>query len=99
MNLVASFVELLQPVTPVFPAPTALRRYSLIVLRFAANGHRHYRAPNRPWYRSKSGASFADMLSTLRCESVRERVLSRGRHGQGSRNIMKTLTNAVQLVA
>ncbi len=99
MNLVPSFVEHLQPVTPVFTAPTALRLYSLIVLWFAADGHRHYRAPNRPWYRSKSGALFADMLSTLCCENVREQVLSRGRHGQGSRNIMKTLINAVQLAA
>ena len=80
-------------------APTAMLLYSLIVLWFAAEGHRHYRAPNRPWYRSKSGASFADMLSTLRCESVREQVLSLGLHGQDSRNIMKTLLNAVQQVA
>ena len=80
-------------------APTALLLYSLIVLWFAAEGHHHYRPPNRPWYRSKSGASFADMLSTLRCESVREQVLSLGLHGQDSRNIMKTLLNAVQQVA
>ena len=80
-------------------APTAMRLYSLIVLWFAAEGHRHYRPPNRPWYRSKSGASFADRLSTLRCESVREQVLSLGLHGQDSRNIMKTLLNAVQQVA
>ena len=76
-----------------------MRLYSLIVLWFAAEGHRHYRPPNRPWYRNKSGASFADMLSTLRCESVREQVLSLGLRGQDSGNIMKTLLNAVQQVA
>ena len=80
-------------------APTAMWLYSLIVLWFAAEGHRHYRAPNRPWYRSKSCASFADMLNTLRCESVREQVLSLGLKGRGSKNIMKTLFNAVQQAA
>ncbi len=80
-------------------APTEMLLYSLIVLWFASRGHRHYRAPHRPWYRSKSRASFADMLTTLRCESVRERVLSLGLQGRGSRNIMKTLFNAVQQAA
>ena len=80
-------------------APTAMWLYSLIVLWFAAEGHRHYRAPNRPWYRSKSCASFADMLNTLRCESVREQVLSLGLKGRGSKNIMKILFNAVQQAA
>jgi hypothetical protein len=80
-------------------APTAMLLYSLVVLWFAAEGHRHYRAPNRPWYRSKSCASFADMLNTLRCESVRQQVLSLDLHGRGSRNIIKTLFNAVQQAA
>jgi hypothetical protein len=53
-------------------APTAMLLYSLVVLWFAAESHRHYRALNRPWYRGKPCASFADMLNTLRCESVRQ---------------------------
>ena len=48
---------------------------------------------------SATGAALRDMLNTLRCESVREQVLSLGLHGQGSRNIMKTLFNAVQQAA
>lgn len=80
-------------------APTAMLLYSLIMLWFAAEGHRHYRAPKRPWYRSKCCASFADMLNTLRCESVRQQVLSLGLQGRGSRNVMKTLFNAVQQAA
>ena len=80
-------------------APTAMLLYSLIVLWFAAEGHRHYQAPNRPWYRSKSCASFADMLNTLRCESVREQVSSLGLQGRGSKNVMRTLLNAVQQAA
>jgi hypothetical protein len=80
-------------------APTAMLLYSLIVLWFASIGHRHYRVPLRPWYRSKCCASFADMLNTLRCESVRRRVLSMGLHGRGSRNVLKTLFHAVQQAA
>jgi hypothetical protein len=80
-------------------APTAMLLYSLIVLWFAAEGHRHYRAPNRPWYRSKSSASFVDMLNTLRRASVRQQVLSLGLQGRGSKNVMKTLFNAVQQAA
>jgi hypothetical protein len=80
-------------------APTAMLLYSLIVLWFASDGHRHYRAPNRPWYRSKARASFADMLATLRRESVKERVSSMGLSGQGSRKAIDTLLNVAQRAA
>ena len=80
-------------------APTAMLLYSLIVLWFTAEGHRHYRALNRPWYPSKSSASFADMLNTLRCESVRQQVSSLGLQGQGSKKILKILFLAVQQAA
>ena len=53
-------------------------------------------APNR---KSKCHASFADMLHTLRCESVRREVLSLGLRGRGSRKILKTLLHAVQQAA
>lgn len=80
-------------------APTAMLRYSLIVLWFASVGHRHYRAPQRPWYRSKSRPSFADMLATLRIESVQEKVSSLHPKGRGSRNLVKTLLHAVKHAA
>ena len=80
-------------------APTAMLLYSLIVLWFAAEGHRHDRRPDRPWYRSKCHASFADMLHTLRCESARREVLSLGLRGRGSRKILKTLLHVVQQAA
>jgi len=70
-------------------APVAMLLYSLIVLWFAAEGHRHDRAPPRPGYRSKSCASFADMLRTLRCQSLRAQVLSLGLRGRGLRNVLK----------
>jgi hypothetical protein len=80
-------------------APTAMLLYSLIVLWFAAEGHRYYRAPNRPWYVGKSRASFADMLATLRSESMRELVLSLGLSGKGCRKVVDTLSLTVRQAA
>ena len=51
-------------------APIALLLYSLIVLWFAHVGHPLYRPLVRPWYRTKVRPSFADMLRTLRRESL-----------------------------
>ena len=80
-------------------APTAMLLYSLIVLWFAREGHRYYQPPQRPWYIGKVHASFADMLATLRGQSVESRVSSMGLSGQGSRNVVHMLINAVRLAA
>ena len=84
-------------------APVAMLLYSLVVLWFAEEGHRHYAPPLRPWYPDKpvgpAGASFADMLSTLRCRSLKREVLSMHLHGQGSRNVLKTLIHVVNQAA
>jgi hypothetical protein len=80
-------------------APMAMLLYSLIVLWFARCGHRHYRRPNCPWYRTKRHASFADMLTTLRRESLREQVLSTPLRGRGSRKLRNALLHAVQHAA
>ncbi len=79
-------------------APTAMLLHTLIVLWFARCGHRHYRPPNRPWYRTKRHASFADMLVTLKRESIREQVLSTPLRGRGSRKLTQTLLHAAQHV-
>jgi hypothetical protein len=55
-------------------APNAMLLYSLLVLWFARDGHRLYRPLVRPWYRRKLQPSFADMLRTLKCESLREEI-------------------------
>jgi hypothetical protein len=55
-------------------APIAMLLYSLIVLWFARDGHRLYRPLVRPWYRKKVQPSFADMLRTLKVESLREQI-------------------------
>lgn len=51
-------------------APIAMVLYSLIVLWFARVGHTLYRPLVRPWYPQKERPSFADMLRTLRRESL-----------------------------
>ena len=80
-------------------APTAMLLYSLIVLWFARSGHRHDHPPNRPWYTTKRHASFADMLTTLKRESIRELVLSTPLRGRGSRKLTRTLLHAAQQTA
>jgi hypothetical protein len=80
-------------------APVAMLLYSLIVLWFSREGHRHYQPPARPWYIGKTDASFADMLATLRCQSVKGEVLSMGLHGSGSRNVLKCLIHVVNQAA
>ena len=80
-------------------APVAMLLYSVVVLWFSREGHRHYRPPVRPWYTGKTQASFADMVATLRCQSVRREVLSMHLHGSGSRNVLKCLIHAVNQAA
>jgi DDE superfamily endonuclease len=51
-------------------APIALLLYSLIVLWFERVGQKLYRPLVRPWYPQKERPSFADMLRTLRRQSL-----------------------------
>ena len=80
-------------------APTGMLLYSLIVLWFAAAGQRCYRPLERPWYTTKRAPSFADMLTTLRRESVRQEVLNTPPHGRGSRKLVATLIHIAQQAA
>jgi len=54
--------------------PLGMLLHSLVVLWFVAEGFRHLRPLDCPWYASKSDPSFADMLATLRRLSVRMEV-------------------------
>lgn len=80
-------------------APTAMLLYSLILLWFAKEGHRHYQPVYAPWYQNKSHASFGDMLATLRREGVREQVSALAPSGKGCRKLMRVLFHAVQQAA
>lgn len=80
-------------------APMAMLLYSLIVIWFAREGHRLYQPLDCPWYTSKVAPSFADMLTTLRRQSIRRKILSLPLRGPGSRKIKQLLENAVALAA
>ena len=78
-------------------APMAMLLYSLIVLWFADGGHRRWRPVDCPWYRSKIAPSFADMLTTLRRQSLRQQILAiPGRHSW-PRKLRQLLENTVAL--
>jgi hypothetical protein len=62
--------------------PMAMLLYSLIVLWFASEGHRHYTPLLRPWYRTKRSPCFVDMLATLRRLSSDNRFLHGACAGQ-----------------
>lgn len=78
-------------------APMAMLFYSLIVLWFAREGHRVYKPLDCPWYTAKSEPSFADMLATLKRQTIRKNVLSLVLRGPGSRKIKQLLENTVAL--
>lgn len=80
-------------------APLAMLLYSLIVLWFADHGHHRWQAPLHAWYRSKRDPAFADMLDTLRQETLRKTVSTLGLHGPGSRKIIHTLQHVASLAA
>lgn len=80
-------------------APMAMLLYSLIVLWFVREGHGSYRPLVRPWYTTKVEPSFADMLATVRRLSLREKVLSWGLGGQGSRKVLELLETTAALAA
>jgi SRSO17 transposase len=80
-------------------APLAMLLYSLIVVWFARHGHRRWHAPERPWYRSKRGPAFVDMLDTLRRETLHNGIISLGLRGPGSRKIIHTLQQVSSLAA
>ena len=65
--------------------------YTLIVVWFAEEGHQHLTFPKRTWYPGKRRASFADMLRTLRLQSLREGFLKTPAWDQGSRKTLQAL--------
>jgi len=80
-------------------APLAMLLYSLVVLWFTHEGQRCYQPLDCPWYTAKSDPSFADMLATLRRQSIRQKVLSLALRGPGSRKLKQLLENTVALAA
>jgi hypothetical protein len=56
--------------------------YSLVIVWFSKRPRKDRVAlPCRPWYTLRRRPSFADMIATLKRESVREHIVSRARRG------------------
>jgi hypothetical protein len=79
-------------------APVAMLLYSLIVLWFSQEGHRHYQPLFRPWYTQKRHASFADMLATLRSESI-QATFGIPANASPASNTFKFLLNTIKIAA
>lgn len=80
-------------------APIAMLLYSLMLLWFADRGHRHYSPRLQPWYPHKRGPSFADILATLRRQTIRQELLATGLSGPGSNKTKTLLQNTAALAA
>lgn len=80
-------------------APVAMLLYTLVIWWFAHSGHRHWRPPLRPWYPTKTSPSFADMLATLRCQSVQAEIKQTVPHEQREKKSMKTLLHLLRQAA
>ena len=83
-------------------APALMLLYGVVVLWFRQVGHRSYRRPVWPWYRHKTAVSFADMLATLRLQTLRHHLrqdLSTPTNPPGRRNPLRLLVRFARLVA
>lgn len=73
-------------------APMALVLYSLTVVWYQREGHRHVRFPDRPWYQKKEVASFGDMLTTLRRRTWEEMLNTAAESAPQRNHVLKLLT-------
>ena len=80
-------------------APFGALLYSLVILWFNSHGHKRCKFPHRPWYGRKSFASFADMLDTLRAESLREHFRNARNSAGGRKKALQAACAAFGLVA
>ena len=80
-------------------APIAMLLYSLTVLWFARVGHHAYRPLPRPWYPKKERPSFADMLRTLRRQSLLATISKQVGGGQVPQNLIECLCSAANAAA
>ena len=81
--------------------PTLMLLYSLAVLWFAREGHRHYAPPPRPWYpaKRKAAASFADILAALRARTIRAAFSSHPASLQGPQKWLEPFLRVLQAAA
>ncbi|MBM4011233.1 MAG: hypothetical protein FJ286_07610 [Planctomycetes bacterium] len=77
----------------------AMLIYSLVIIWFAREGHRHWQPADHSWYAKKRDPSFADMHAELKRRSVRRDVSSLPLDALGPRKLFRILENAVGLAA
>ena len=80
-------------------APIAMLIYSLVIIWFAREGHRHWQPADHAWYATKRDPSFADMLAELKRRSIRGCIFSLPFDTMGPRKLFRILENAVNLAA
>jgi hypothetical protein len=78
-------------------APVAMVLYSILIAWFADHGHKRCKFPRRPWYTRKSTPAFADILATVRKESLREYFLNTPEWNQQSKKIIKLFSETLRL--
>lgn len=78
-------------------APLGMILYSMVILWFAQVGRRQCSFPNRPWYTKKSTPSFADMLATIKRESLKEHFWNDPGLDQRSQKILRLFDDALRV--
>jgi hypothetical protein len=80
-------------------APLAMLIYSLVIIWFAREGHRHWQPADHAWYATKRDPLFADMLNEVKRRSVRRYILSLPLDTLGPRKLFRILENTVNLAS
>jgi len=80
-------------------APLAMLIYTLVIIWFAREGHRHWQPADHAWYATKRDPSFADMLAELKRRSVRGYISSLPPDAMGPRKLFRILENVFSLAA
>lgn len=82
-------------------APFAFIAYTLVIIWYVLHGQRSSAAklPTMPWYTHKSGATFSDMLATLRRASWRERLFDPAATTSDLRKSLRPLVDYVASAA
>jgi len=78
-------------------APMSMFLYRLTIVWFATKGQADLQFPERPWYTRKSEPSFADMLTTLRRKSWKDKLSTVSLRTTPDNNPVELLTYMVTL--
>ena len=82
-------------------APLAIYIYNLVVIWYVHHGVFDLAAykEKRPWYRQKKNPSFADMLTSLREQSIRQRIIQHPATKRGSLKLIRRLARFLTMAS